>query len=116
QNINVDVARSPMPLARAVEAEPALAVHGPRQELVRTEGCGNLDGGIDERGLLGHAPRRCLIIGRTGDEPHSFVAAHAGDRALERRAYLADIAAQRHEGFGHGEFGPIATITRAVRA
>ena len=59
------------------------------------------DAGIDEARLLLVAPRRRGVIGGAGEQRGLRHAADPDDGLLERRADVADIAAERDQGLGH---------------
>src|SRR6516165_1008398 len=99
--IDVERARSPVPLVSAVAAEFRFYLLEREQQRVRIEAGFDFNAGIDEVRLLLFAPGRGHIVGRSREQGSLGHAADVGDRSLEGRANLADIAAERDQGAGH---------------
>jgi len=101
EQVEIERARPPAPLMGAVAAERPLDPVQGEQQRVRIEVGVDRDAGVDEARLLLVAPRRRGVVGGAGEQRGLRHAADPDDGLFERRADVADIAAERNQDLGH---------------
>ena len=99
KDVEVEHARSPAALGFAVAAQRAFNRECARQQIARRQRSGDGNDGVDEGRLIGDAPRRRAIIRRARQQPHRGAVAQHGDCSIECLPHVADIAAERDQGF-----------------